>query len=152
MEGSHSNRISEEFLVASTEGSGYDVDSVVDGGFEGGEDIGIEALSFGYERPAGLVGGDAGFWSAAFGRAVTMAENVGSGDEVAGGSGECVGPMSIVVAYGIKSGVENASGEFISFVEIPSSNQLPDFPTPQFRSNISCFIKVLFVFFFFIYI
>lgn len=107
------------------ERDGDDVGTVVDGGVESGEHVGVVALVAFDWRPADFVGGDSGTWRATFSRAVALAEDVGSGDESSSGGGESVGAMAVEITWRVEGGVERSNGCCVALVEVPCSDQLP---------------------------
>lgn len=108
-----------------SKGDRDDVGTVVDGGVESGEHVGVVALVASDRWPADFVGGDSGTWGATFSRAVALAEDVGSGDESSSGGGESVGAMAVDIAWRVEGGVERSHGCCVALVEVPCSDQLP---------------------------
>lgn len=108
-----------------SKGDRDDVGTVVDGGIESGEHVGVVALVAFDRWPTDFVGGDSGTWGATFSRAVALAEDVGSGDESSSGGGESVGAMAVDIAWRVEGGVERSHGSCVALVEVPCSDKLP---------------------------
>lgn len=86
VEGADGDGVDQVVGGIAADGEGDDVDAVGDGGVEGDENIGIEALVVTVNGgPAYLVVGDASPWRAPLGRAVAGAEDARSLHHIAAG-------------------------------------------------------------------
>lgn len=127
MEGADGDGVSHVVGGGPADGEGDDVNAVSDGGVEGDEDVGVEALVIVDRGPAYLVAGDAGPGGSALGRsgAGAGAEEAGSRYHVAGGGGEGVGAVALHVAWAVRGGILFPGVRLVALDKVPSSDQLP---------------------------
>lgn len=131
MERTNGNAIPKVITRIPTDRHRKHINPIVDCSIHGGDDVSVVAGAAGWVQwPANLVSCDAGSRRSALGGAVGVAEEIGAGDEGAGGGGESVSAVAVGVSGWVEAGFERVprrrrSRRVVAFVEVSGSDQLP---------------------------